>query len=817
MSEYKLSRICSEFDKGTFKLHQFGYDENNKFSKKTFVGFKDYFFYSKENLADLTKYDRFKVEEGKVYKALNDEEVCRVFYRSIKDKKELNRSHPDRIFEEDVSPEFKFICDENLEFSKVRHILFFDIETWYDKDDDSANSPDKTIMPITSIVGYSTKDEEYVVFSWHPEKTKDFEDLKTVDKDGIKYVFSKTEDEMLLAFFSYVSMNNVDILSGWYSAQFDLPYIINRCKTIGIDYKVLSPIGKVRIYKQKEYWKVFIEGLDHIDMMDALKDLNFNLSNWKLATAAEEILEGSNIEKLTDTTWKDWLDNYKGFLDYAIRDVEILFEISKKLNVFELYANLQNIAKLPALNQVFFKSMIVDNYILNSFHNKLIFPTRRTKKRQAYVGAIVLDPKEPGSHKDIAILDYSSLYPTTIMAFNISPETFIASEASAKEAGLSVDEIIKSLEKEGIEYIDTGFNKELFGKRYLFFGHSYRLGVLPFLLKKLLLDRREINKNIANEVYTKDEAYAAHREQIAIKLILNSAYGAMGFNYFRLYTPECADSITYFAREALKFAAVKLHTELGHPVIYGDTDSCFVKESGKTKIEMKDMLAEFNKMLKSDFVTKYVSKVNDEYFLMDLEFEKDLEYAYFGDSKKRYYGIERISGEKYIKGLNIIRKDAPKFIKKQLDTLAEHSVKNKIRVNHLIALRKNIESVPYSELGITKAFGKPFWFYKKNKPQHLKAALWANDILNTKITHSDNPLLFYVTSTCQDELKPRDRNNAICVKEEDLDMIDKSKALFKMDYDMFFEKQVLDQLDEFKYIPAVEEALKDYEKTTTVL
>jgi DNA polymerase elongation subunit (family B) len=222
-------------------------------------------------------------------------------------------------------------------------------------------------------------------------------------------------------------------------------------------------------------------------------------------------------------------------------------------------------------------------------------------------------------------------------------------------------------------------------------------------------------------------------------------------------------------------------------------------------------------MLKSDFVTKYVSKVNDEYFLMDLEFEKDLEYAYFGDSKKRYYGIERTSGAKYIKGLNIIRKDAPKFIKKQLDTLAEHSVKNKISVKHLIALRKKLESVPYLELGITKAFGKPFWSYKKNKPQHLKAALWTNDILNTKITHSDNPLLFYVTSTCQDELKPRDRNTAICVKEEDLDLIDKSKALFKMDYDMFFEKQVLDQLDEFKYIPAVEEALKDYEKTTTVL
>ena len=95
-----------------------------------------------------------------------------------------------------------------------------------------------------------------------------------------------------------ISVNNVDIISGWYSSQYDLPYIINRCKALGLNYKVLSPINRVTIYKRGEYWKIYIEGLDHIDLMDALKDLGYNLSNWKLETAAREILENPDIEKL---------------------------------------------------------------------------------------------------------------------------------------------------------------------------------------------------------------------------------------------------------------------------------------------------------------------------------------------------------------------------------------------------------------------------------------------------------------------------------------------------------------------------------------
>ena len=101
------------------------------------------------------------------------------------------------------------------------------------------------------------------------------------------------------------------------------------------------------------------------------------------------------------------------------------------------------------------KSVVVDSYILSSFHNKIIFPTRRTLQKQSYAGAVVLDPKEPGVHRDMCILDYTSLYPTTIMAFNISPETYIASESDCQQLGMKFEDIMESLDNDGIGYIQS--------------------------------------------------------------------------------------------------------------------------------------------------------------------------------------------------------------------------------------------------------------------------------------------------------------------------------------------------------------------------
>ena len=807
----KLARICSEFNKGPWKIHQFGYDENGN-SVTRVNNFKDYFYYSEEHLDDLIDYKGFEVSDEKC-KSLYGEETRKIYYTSVKNVRAISKRYPNRAFESDVPPEFKYVIDKKLEWSKHRHIMYFDIETWWDPNDNTANDPGVARMPITSIQMYSNVHKKYYVMSWHPEHTQKYDEPKTIEDGKVTYIFTKTEHEMLMTFYNMVDMYNVDILSGWYTSQFDLPYIINRSKNIGIDYKKLSPTGYIKMYKNRQYWKLFMTGMEHIDMMEALQDLGYNLPNWKLATAAKEILKDPDVEKMTEATWKNWKDDYKGFLEYGIRDVEILVEISEKLDIFELYYTLQEMANLPQIGLVLFKSMIVDNYILKSFHGKMVFPTRHTSPRQSFAGAMVLDPVEPGSHKDVAVLDYTSLYPTTIMAFNISPETFIASEAQCKQAGMDIEDIITQLKEQKIDYIDTKHDDELFGGRYLFYGHSHKLGMLPFLLKTMFQMRVEINRKLdANEYETENEAYSAEKKQGAIKLILNSTYGAMGFNYFRLYKPECADATTYFARNALKYAVVQMHKEFDYPILYGDTDSTFVKLNNKSIDKLKEDLLSFDDKLKTDFALNFATNIDPNYFFMNLKFEKDLEHIYFGTSKKRYYSIQRGSNKRYIRGLNIIRKDAPSFMKTSLDKLAELSVKKQIRLSHLLELRQEIENTNYSELGISKSFSRRFDEYVKTMPQHVKAAVWANDILGTELSNLDNPLLYYVKSNCEDDLKPRERQSAICLNEEDLHLIDKNKDKFEMDYETFFQKQVLDQLKEFSIIPEVKQVLEQYKE-----
>lgn len=808
MSTFKLSRITSKFDKGIYKIYQFGYDENGNFTTKV-DNFKDYFYYSAKHIEDILDIKQFDCSDTTIYKSLHEEEVYKVSYTSIKMRNQLGKDYPGRIYESDKSPEFNFILDKGLEWSDKRNIMYFDIETWFDPENPKDNMPEKAKQPITSIQCYVPQVGKYFVFSWHPEHTKDYDEPKIVDDGTHVIMLCKKEETAILGFINTLNMLKVDVISGWYSAGYDLPYLVNRCRVLGLPYENLSPIKDVYIRKRGEYWKVNIKGLDHIDMMEGVQDMGYNLPNYKLATAVKEIVGEKRLDKLTDVTWKDWNTNYKGFIKYGIRDVEILKEINDKINIFGLYTTIQSIANLDSLGLVFYKSMIVDNYILKEFHQKLIFPTRRHGRKQQYAGAIVFNPTEPGKHDDVTVMDYTSLYPTAMMAFNLSPETFIASEKDCKKLGINIEEIIDQLNTDKIPFIDTGHDDTLFGGRYLFYSQEHKLGLLPYVLKKLFLKRVEINRALKAGEYTGDDVVAMEKRQWAYKIILNSAYGAMGFNQFRLYKPEVADAITYFARQALKFAVLKFN-EYGHKTLYGDTDSIFVKSAGHTAEQMESRLEVFNDALKEEYVKKYNPKLQDEYMLMDLKFEYDMEKIYFGNSKKRYYGIVRDTGYKYIRGMNIIRKDTPEFMKGAMNKIAELAVRDGLDIRHLLALRKKVESVGYKEIGISKSFTRKFNEYVKTMPQHVKASVWANDRLETTIKNTDNPYLFYIKSNCEEDTKPKDRQTAICLNEEDLALIGKRKDIFELDYEIFFKKQVLDQLKEFNKIDNVKNILEEY-------
>lgn len=808
--EFYLSRISSRFYRGKAHVTMWGYTEDGHPVKRT-ADMDEEFYIDEAQLGLLRRYEKIETAlTDKLYPTFDGKKAVKVISRDYYEKNKLKDHFGEYTYELDVPAEFKYIMGNEIKWSKKRRIGFFDIEV-FSEDEKQFPTPSKPFAPITAIQVASSHDGLIYVFTWHPDYTSDVDGFQVKKQDNRVIFFCEDEATCILAFFEWIKSNHIDVITGWYSAGFDLPYILRRCEVLNIDMNLLSPAGYAKIYRKGDFWRCYINGLDHIDMMEAVQDLGYNLSNFKLATAAKEILDDPDMEKLTAVTWRDWKDNYKGFLEYSIRDVEILVEIEAALEIFSLYTTLQELANLPGLNYVLMKSTVVDFYILTEYHGKTVFPTRLTRQRKKYMGAMVLDPREPGLHLDVGVVDYASLYPTSVMAFNLSPETFIASAHDVEDAGKTVEQFRQRLADRNVDVVDTGPNDELFGKRYWFLAHNQRTGLLPKVLKKLYLERRRLKAEMKKPNISKAHKNALDKHQQAIKLVLNSTYGAMGFPWFRLYKPEVADAITYFARQALQYAIDNLDGS-GMPVLYGDTDSCFFKENGRSFDEITEWVEEFNQSLANDFIPAFNQGPDPDYSMLELEFEKDMERFYMAKAKKRYYGVERNSGKKYIRGLNIIRKDAPILLKDKLNGLAEHCVNETLTAQHLVDLRKAVEQAPLEEIGITKSFSKRFSEYTKNLPQHLKGAQFANLHLEAGVTHMDNPFMFYIISKCEDDKKPKERTQVICVNDDQLPTLLNHPDLFEFDWDTFFHKQVVEQLEEFDHIPSVKAAIAEYEE-----
>ena len=155
--------------------------------------------------------------------------------------------------------------------------------------------------------------------------------------------------------------------------------------------------------------------------------------------------------------------------------------------------------------------------------------------------------------------------------------------------------------------------------------------------------------------------------------------------------------------------------------------------------------------------------------------------------------------------------------KKILDTLAEKAVRGQLTSSDLVDIRKDLSKVPLSQIGIVKSFSKRFEEYVKSKPQHLTACQWANEIFNLNIDNMDKPLLFYAKALQEDHLKPKKRHRAICVLDDQLDLLEKENEYFELDYDTFFKKQIYEQLEEFNEIDYIKTVLEEYNEASKTL
>lgn len=503
--------------------------------------------------------------------------------------------------------EIKQYSDETL---KEPRVLSVDIETY--------NPHGKNINPEADpiiMIAFYGKDFKKVI-TWKTFKT---------DENYIEFV--KSEIDLLERFKKVIEEYKPDILTGYYSDGFDLPYINTRAKKYKIKLDVGLEYSEMKTSGQKNV-QVSITGIVHLDILKFILrsfGRGGDIESFTLDNVAEKFLGEKKMEVDMDSmadVWDNQPEKIEEFCRYNLKDAELTYRLCIKMlpNIIELV----KIVGLPVFDiQRMGYSQLVEWYIIKQApnFNEIVmerphYQEVKERRMQTYTGGFVYEPK-PGLYKDIVVLDFRSLYPTIIASHNISPGTLNCECCFEKE--------IAPTEK----------GKYWFCKK--------KKGFIPTIIEDIVTRRMRIKEMISKD---KEDPLLTAREQ-SLKVLANSFYGYLGFFNARWYSIESARSVTAWARHYIKTAMKKAEEE-GFKTIYGDTDSLFVTLDGKTK----------------DDALKFVEKVNSTLpGVMELEFEEHYPSGLFVAAKgseggaKKKYALLKEDGNISIKGFETVRRN----------------------------------------------------------------------------------------------------------------------------------------------------------------
>ena len=409
-------------------------------------------------------------------------------------------------------------------------------------------------------------------------------------QDNVTYYHFSDEIEMLNSFLYHWSKNPPDVITGWNVRLYDIPYLCGRISRIMGDKKckLLSPWGLVsqdEIYISGRRYNVYdIAGMTTLDYLELYKKFTYKAQeSYRLDYIASIELGQKKLDHSEFDTFKEfYTGNWKKFVDYNIIDVELVDRLEDKMKLIELALTMAYDAKVnyqDVMYQVRMWDTIIYNYLKK--RNIVIPPKDSSDKNDKYAGAYVKEPK-PGKYDWVVSFDLNSLYPHLIMQYNISPETLL----ETKHPSVTVDKIL------GEELTFEMYKNNAVCAN----GAQYRKdikGFLPELMEKMYAERVVFKKKMleAKQAYEKTPTKKLEKEiarcnniQMAKKISLNSAYGAIGNQYFRYYKLANAEAITLSGQVSIRWIENKMNdylnkllkTEDIDYVIASDTDSIYI-------------------------------------------------------------------------------------------------------------------------------------------------------------------------------------------------------------------------------------------------
>jgi len=517
----------------------------------------------------------WKTLDGRYAKPIQFDTVgaARDFKDKYKDVEGFEVHGYDRYLYQYISSEFANEVDYDIKTLKITSL---DIEVACENGFPNVRECAESLLAIT-VQDFQTR--KLKVFA-----TRDYHNTR---KD-VDFIYCDSEEHLLRSFLAYWQTDFPDVLTGWNCELYDVPYICGRLERLfgEKEMRQMSPWGMVKREEMEIKGRTQILynmfGINVLDYMDLYKKFTYtNQESYRLDHIAnvelgQKKLDHSEYENFKDFYTKDW----QKFIDYNIKDVELVTRLEDKMKLIELAIALAYDAKVN-LKDVYYQVRMWDTLIYNflSARNVVVPPAKRANKDEKYAGAYVKEPI-PGKYDWVVSFDLNSLYPHLIMQYNISPETLCES----RHPSASVERILgNSCE------IDPKYATCANGAQYRKDVH----GFLPEMMKKIYDERVQSKKLmlIAKQEYEKapstelEKAISKYNNiQMARKIQLNSAYGAIGNQYFRYYNLINAEAITLSGQVSIRWIENKvngylnklLNTNEKDYVIASDTDSIYL-------------------------------------------------------------------------------------------------------------------------------------------------------------------------------------------------------------------------------------------------
>ena len=651
----------------------------------------------------------------------------------------------------------QFSDEVEFDISQIK-TFSIDIETSAELGFPDVNDPLEEVLLIT-VQDYNTKD--IVTFG-----TKHF----NITKSNHKYIRCNDEFDLLKKFISFWSDDYPHIVTGWNIEFFDIPYLVNRIRRVlGDDcVKQLSPWNvvnqrEISRFKNMEI-VVDILGVSVLDYLDLYRKFTYTAQeSYKLDHIAKVELGKEKLDYGEyDSFRMFYKNNWQKFVEYNVVDTELVDQLEDKMKLIELILTMAYDAKCN-YSDIFSAVRTWDCILWNHLWQKKIVVHQRDESRKGrqIEGAFVQEPV-PGKYDWVVSFDATSLYPSIIMQYNLSPETLMPGGMDVTvNTLLKREHLLDTLKDDNLCMTANGFKFK-----------TDKQGIFPEIVQKLFDDRQKYKKLMlaAQSKYeeTKDKIYQKdiakfNNFQMARKIQLNSLFGAWGNEFFRFYDDRIAEGITITGQYIIRTVGKALNEYLNKICgtndhiysFYSDTDACYITLDNLVQKFYKDLppekVVEILDKICSDKIEKIINKACDELMSYTNAFERKVYFKReviaergIWVAKKRYAlnvynneGVQYNEPKLKVMGLEIVRSSTPEPIREGLREAVKLVLTKSER--HLQKFVSDFEekfreyrpeeiSFPRSVNGVEKYTDRSS-IYRQGTPMHVRGSLLYNHYL----------------------------------------------------------------------------------------